>query len=154
MSAKNFKPYLKKLVPDLLQKFINPNILSQDLAQYLIIIEHVTVCLIFILNEDEKATEESMVYIENLSFISQLVRFKRESLSIITCMFINLLITNLPIIIPEFLKGDLISDLIYGVKNNIRVGCEVMNILSLISSMKVKVKEDNCDSEWLNIADE
>lgn len=123
----------------------------QDLPSYLVIIEHTMVSLICLLDVDEQNTQ--LVGEINLSHISQLIRYKRESLSIITCTFINVVITNCPLLIPNFLKAELISDLIYGVKNNPKIGAEVMNILALISSLKSKITNDEA-GEWHQVADE
>lgn len=133
--------------------FADPGTLQIDHRKYLIIIEHVWVWLIFSFNFDPENIPLLTKKVKNLSYITQLVRYKRESLSIIACLLINILITNNPELIPGFLQAEMIGDLIYGVKSNPRIGSEVMSILSLISSIKRKVQESCDNKEWNQIAD-
>ncbi|CAI2363708.1 unnamed protein product [Moneuplotes crassus] len=154
MIAGQDRSNLKTIVPDLVSKIVDPSTLGKNLAQYLIIVEFILVCFVFILYDDDDTVHDVLTNIPNLGYISQLVRFKRESLSVITCMFINISISLDPIIIPDFLRSDLISDLIYGVKGNINIGREVILIFSVISNMKWKIEEADGDDGWIKIADE
>jgi hypothetical protein len=153
-SNNSFKAMLLDCLPDLCKKFVNPGELDSDHRSYLIMIEHVCVCLIYTFHNDPNTIVESLKYIEDFGFISQLVRYKRESLSIITWLLINIIITNWPEFIPDFLSAGMVGDLIYGVKNNVRVASEVMNILSAISIIKTTVQESTSTKQWNEIADQ
>lgn len=60
---------------------------------------------------------------------------------------------NYPETSPDFMKAGMTSDLIYGVKNNIRVASEVMTIFSMISNIKNTVQKQLISQKWIDIAD-
>lgn len=154
--AQSDSKHIKKLsscIEDLISNFEDPSKLHDNFRQYLVAIEHTCVCLIFIFHYEPELIPKLLEKV-NSSYLTQLVRYKRESLSIIACLLINIVITNHPEQIPNFLGTGIVSDLIYGVKSNPRIACEVMNIFSLISSIKTKVHEMPEPREWIEIAED
>lgn len=154
---------ISEVLPELILKFINPNEIIGDPSQYLKTIEHVLICLIYIFFYNQ---ELILVFTSKipLNYISMLVRFRRESLSIISCILINIIIQNYPDKIPDFIRSEMVSDLIYGVKKSYRVAAEVMGIISQISNIKTslanafesnsieesdKIKWDKITDDWI-----
>ena len=162
-STSKYASKISEVLPELIEKFINPNEIKGDPSQYLKTIEHVLICLIYIFFYNQ---ELILVFTSKipLNYISMLVRFRRESLSVISCILINIIIQNYPDKIPDFIRSEMVSDLIYGVKKSYRVAAEVMGIISQISNIKTslanafesnsieesdKIKWDKITDDWI-----
>ena len=159
-SSSKYASSINIILPELIEKFINPTELKEDHRQYLLTIEHVWVCLIYIFFYNPDLISEFTSKVPP-RYLTQLVRYKRVSLSIIVWILINIIIQNNPENIPDFIKDEMIPDLLFGVKSNNRIAAEVMSIISHISNIKASLSKalddhgsDQIDKQkWEKITD-